>query len=803
MKWFDLILERAVATGLLSTEELREATLGRDTAAALRWLVDREVLTATALIELMPSMFEEIPSQAEIAGAELDPTRIDAESKVPGQDDGIKEMALGHYSLGKELGRGGAGRVVEAFDRRLRRTVALKFLEAPGHAMSARFVREAQNQARVDHPNVCKVFEAGELEGVLFIAMQRVEGTTLNDPALSLTLEEKVRILRDIALGVHAANRLGLVHRDLKPSNVMVERRKDGSYHPYVMDFGVSREAGAAGMTHTGAVVGTPAFMAPEQVLGRHRQLDRRTDVYGLGATMHFLITGQQPFGGSGSLEVLNRILEMEPPALRTEAGLAPKDLQSIVHKCLEKDRVRRYSSMKHLAEDLDRYLDGAPVTARPTGPMDRLRRRAARRPGLSVAVAASVVTVLVFAGFAINERLDAQRQLILARRLGQEIERVEWVMRAARMAPLHSLADDREALQIELEKMNDELFPRGGRGWQRAAVDAAVGRGFLSLGDFGRALTLLQGAWNGGLREPEVALALGQSHLAHYERGARGADRFNIDGDRGRALERLRAQHLDPALALAAQAGESEDASFFRARLAATEDRDEEALAVLASAQRDTPWRYQADLIEADVHTSLGVDLRRKGDLDLARKEWDLAAALYQQASETGRSDPDTYDGLCNLAGEFAASFNRELQKFPEALESDGLKACERALLADPSDVSALLSRASLYFALAESRYLAEEDPTDSVSRMRADLDRVREFEPDNSESLYLDTRALNLLIQSANYQGVDPGPLVEESIGTLDALLAQAPWLQDALKERAWARLGLARAARGLGGD
>ncbi|MGH9362391.1 MAG: serine/threonine-protein kinase, partial [Thermoanaerobaculia bacterium] len=167
------------------------------------------------------------------------------------------------YEFVEFLGAGGMGRIYKAYDRQLGRLVALKFLRGDDPESAARFLSEARAQARVEHEHVCKIHEVGEVQGKLYIAMQYIAGRTLEEAAPRMTLEQKLRLLRQVAEGVHAAHRLGLVHRDIKPANVLVERGEDGAWRPYVTDFGLARELEAPGLTRTGMVMGTPAYMAP------------------------------------------------------------------------------------------------------------------------------------------------------------------------------------------------------------------------------------------------------------------------------------------------------------------------------------------------------------------------------------------------------------------------------------------------------------------------------------------------------------------------------------------------------------
>src|SRR6516162_8092309 len=229
----------------------------------------------------------------------------------PLEPESVRSLRLegwDRYEVLVPLGAGGGGQVYKARDPRLGRLCALKFLRVDDLDLCKRLLREAQAQARVEHEYVCKVYEVGEAKGRPFIAMQFIDGQTLGRAATSMSREERVRLCAQVADAVHAAHRLGLIHRDIKPSNVMVERGVDGGWRPYVMDFGLARETAAPGVTQTGAVMGTPQYMAPEQARGG-KEIDRRADVYGLGATLYEVLGGRPPFDGNTLVDVLMKVV--------------------------------------------------------------------------------------------------------------------------------------------------------------------------------------------------------------------------------------------------------------------------------------------------------------------------------------------------------------------------------------------------------------------------------------------------------------------------------------------------------------
>jgi TonB family protein len=288
-------------------------------------------------------------------------------------------------------------------------------------------MREAQAQARIDHPNVVTIHEAGEHEGTPFLSMPFIHGPSLAKAAGQMDLRERVDAVRQAALGVHAAHQLGIVHRDLKPANIMVEPLEPEGWRAVVMDFGMARDLRDTPAGNT-AVMGTPAYMSPEQIQGPSVLIGPHSDVYALGVTLFEILTGHPPFPGSNHAEVFRKVVEAEAPPLRSMDPDLPGELEAIVQRCLEKDVLRRYDTALALADDLGRFLEGRPVLARPVGPLQRAVRRIRRNP---LPAAAAAVVILLAGGWlsyalasrarvrALGLRMEAQ-QADLARLQGQ-----------------------------------------------------------------------------------------------------------------------------------------------------------------------------------------------------------------------------------------------------------------------------------------------------------------------------------------------------------------------------------------------
>lgn len=308
-----------------------------------------------------------------------------------------KPHSFGRYQLLEEIGRGGMGVVYKAKHVGLDRLVALKMIRldcAVSSANAQRFRNEIESIAALDHPHIVPIFDVGEHDGQLFYTMPLLDGGNLSKQLATWPKQPRQAVVMVVALAraLHHAHERGILHRDVKPSNILL----DSKGHSFVTDFGLAKRADAdVSLTETGAIIGTPTYIAPEHAFGA-KQATTASDVYGLGAVLYSLLAGRPPFEGANPWDILRLVREQDPERLTPKNQGVNEDLEAICFKSLDKDPNKRYRSAELFADDLERYLAGKPIQARPIGRVERARRWCRRNPIVAALTASLAILLMV-----------------------------------------------------------------------------------------------------------------------------------------------------------------------------------------------------------------------------------------------------------------------------------------------------------------------------------------------------------------------------------------------------------------------
>jgi tetratricopeptide (TPR) repeat protein len=637
------------------TDGPREA--GRDPA---------KTLAQPAGVSLGGTAFTTIVGQETVAAAQCSLT------------DGVRVRYFGDYEIHHELGRGGMGVVYEARQISLNRPVALKMIRAgllAGDAELRRFRNEAEAVAAMDHVGIVPVHEVGEHDGQRYLSMKLVPGGSLADRLEDYRDDPQgaARLVAEAAEAVHHAHRRGILHRDLKPANILIDEHS----RPHITDFGLARRvAGDSELTETGAILGTPSYMSPEQASGHRAAVTTASDIYGLGAVLYALLAGKAPFAGESVLETLDAVRTRAPePPSRLNAQM-PRDLEVICLKCLEKEPARRYATAGDLAEDLRRYLAGEPIAARPTGRALRLWMWARRNPALASMAAALALALLGGLAATTWKWREAERrkgELAAANRLiGRERDQAEREAAKARAVERFLIDDILDQAAPEKNPrsrgvtIEDALDLAGRSIGERFAsqpevevpVRAMVGRTYRKLGNLDKA-------------EPHLrrALDLGRHSLGEWD------------------LQTLQVAD-DLATLLQDQGKLAEAEPLFRATLAG---------------QRRVHGPDHSDTLSAA--NNLAVLMMMRGKVDEAEPLF--REALAGQEAKLGRDDPQTLMTMGNLASVLA---ERGKLAEAEALQRAVLEA--RTRVQGPEHPNTLLAGNALARLLHLRDRLSEAEP-------------------------------------------------------------------------------------------
>src|SRR5215467_4963449 len=535
----------------------------------------------------------------------IEPTLDDLLRDIHGQDG---DWLLGNYQILEEIGRGGMGVIYRARQRHSRRIVALKRISsyhADSQETLMRFRREAQAAANLDHPNILPIYEVSEShDGLPFFSMKFAGGGSLLEAAPTLRSDPRraLALMAKVARAVQYAHEQGILHRDLKPGNILL----DGRGEPMVSDFGLAKWLEPTGrLTRTPSIFGTPGYIAPEQVNGSEGTLTAAADVYSLGAVLFDLLTGRPPFTGEHALKTIQQAAEKPAPKLRTLAPALDRDLETICAKCLERDPLARYRSAGELADDLERWLHGRSIVARPVSPPVHLWRWVRRNP-LVAQMAALLLTMAIAVGVMISK--------------SQTVSPFE--ASGIAVLPFETLSSDKESA-LFASGVYDGVLSKLAKLANLKVINhnsVAKYRGAHDIQEIGRALNVAY-LLTGNVQRQGAGIRLNAELIDLRKKARVWAEQYDRNFSDLFALQNLIAQKIANKLGVGGSPAEQS-----ALQLAPTTD--------LIS--------YDAYLRAKDLLYGISLSTRQKEDLFQAVELLDQAVAR----------DPDFFDAYCQLAG-------------------------------------------------------------------------------------------------------------------------------------------------------
>ena len=710
---------------------------------------------------------------------------------------------IGRYNIEACLGEGGMGVVYRAHDPELNRTVAIKLLKNPEPDAIHRIRREAAMQARVEHRGICPIYEIGEHHGRPYLVMRYVSGGSLRDHMASLNLQQKLALMQRVAEALHAAHRKGLIHRDIKPSNILIEPDEQGGYHPFITDFGLAREVHAEGITVTGIVMGTPHYMPPEQAYGEIQQLDRRSDVYSLGASLFELLCGEPPFKGETSLEVLMKVVDSPPQRPRSLRRSIPRDVEIIVLKCLEKHPDDRYASARALAEDIERYLNDEPIQAARKSIWKRGIQWARRNRMLSTVMLGSTVMMVTLLGWGLHQWWTARERARLAQVFGQQARELEAVTRFEHMLPQHDIRPGRAERLRKLGALEKTIGRLPAR--VRAPGYYAMGRAWMAMDRPEKARAALEEALKGNYSVPEVNYSYGRVMTQIYERAVEAAYRLSDRKAREKALAEARRDLRQTALTYLVrgrmQAVEPE--TYSQALLAFNRDQYSRVIRLLKGLRKRQPWFYESTLLEAAAYRRMGDRHRDRGQHQAAIVAYDRAARVLGEAREIAPSDPRVYDQSCEL---YSSRLEMEIYGRGKNLDTFmqlGTSACGDGLAVDPENIDLLNTRARIRFKYAFYEMNLGHDVGGHLQAAERDYLRVLQLDQNNDTAVE-GLGVLNTLVAfQAMRTGKDARRRLKQAVAYYDRAIGRHPNRDSLYNNRGNAYLFLAGAQSDRGED
>jgi len=557
---------------------------------------------------------------------------------------------IGKYEIISLIGEGGISYVYKGFDPTIRRFVALKILKISDKLLIQRFFREARAEGSIDNENICKIYEFGEDEGIYYIAMQYIDGISFQKAEKELNLEKKILILKKICDGLKEAHKKGIIHRDIKPSNILLEFKEDGDIKPYLIDFGLAREVEKSDFSFPGMILGTLGYMAPEQLKGKQDEIDRRTDIYSLGVVMYEAIAGSLPFEAR-DLEEMRKAQEKEAVPIRKIKKDVPKDLEAIVMKCLEYEKIKRYDSAKELSEDLESYLNGEPVKAKRTNYFYKFLKKIRKNKIAFYFSIAILILVFSFSIYIINVKKYERRQMEIGMEFNQQAKYVEDMLWYIYSSEIHNIKPQIEVIYERFSQIENAFKSLGkiafGPGYY------ALGKSYVAIGDYKKAKENLEIALHKYKFKPnDIYYLLSLSYIMVYFDEKEKALRIEDKILREIKFLKLEKEYLSKADEYLKESSlkDIEAWEFLEALKALSKKDYNLSLKRIKLVKEKFPWLIENRKLEGKIYKNIGDEFFRIGEKEKALENFKMAEFVLNDILDERKSDPEIYNLLSSI---------------------------------------------------------------------------------------------------------------------------------------------------------
>jgi serine/threonine protein kinase len=608
---------------------------------------------------------------------------------------------LDKYRIIERLADGGMGEVylAERSDGQFDKQIALKILSKGlmTEETIQRFLRERQILASLKHANIAPLYDAGvTTNNRPWFALEFINGVSIDQYCQQnkLSIEQIVIMFIDVCAAVSYAHSKGVVHRDLKPANILIDTQEQAG-KPMVLDFGIASDHQAQAMTSTGQIMGTPGYMSPEQTLGKTARLDGRSDIFSLGVILYKLLSSTHPFKSDSITETNYNVLKQDPPHL-SPSKISP-NLIAIVHKCLAKDPVHRYQSVKELSNDLNSFLAGDPVKARNINSLQRIQSKIRKHPWGSLLTSLLLLVIVVSTWMLISQKFESNKYAQRVQKYAFISKEIEQKVRQQHMLPHHNLADEYSKINDSLANMlslideNDSL--------SNGPLYATMGQAYMLMNQSEKSVKSFQKAQSSGFTNPENEIQYGLA-LAMYWQQHKPASQQITDVEKRQAyIEELNENYLQPAtLKLEENLQSSSHTTYLKAYIAYLKKDFETATKYSLQAFDENNGLYEALQLAGKVYTDKGKIHAIAGQSEKALIEYNKAAEVFNRALNIGRSDLKSHNYNCEL---LKTRLHAHIVGSNDLIEENTIQAEAACQLADqilPNQLSVLISLAEVY---------------------------------------------------------------------------------------------------------